>query len=62
LVFVAGLGGPQATTYMISLRWDVANYSQEEVERFVKDVEKAIMWLLEEDSWAQPISDFLGRF
>ncbi|KAJ4293617.1 hypothetical protein N0V90_008901 [Kalmusia sp. IMI 367209] len=62
LVFVAGLGGPQATTFMISLRWDVANYSALEVERFVKDVEKAIVWLLEEGNWEAPVSGFLDQF
>jgi hypothetical protein len=59
LVFVAGLGGPQATTYMISLRWDVANYSMEETEAFVKDVEKAVMWLLEEENWEREVGGFL---
>ena len=59
LVFVAGLGGPQATTYMISLRWDVANYSRGEVERFVKDVERAIHFLLESANWTAPVGDFL---
>lgn len=59
LVFVAGLGGPKATTYMISLRWDVANYSKEETERFVKDTEKAIVWLLEDANWGSPVGQFL---
>lgn len=60
LVFVAGLGGPRATTYMISLRWDVANYSQGEVERFLGDVEKAVLWLLDEENWTLPVGDFLA--
>lgn len=59
LCFVAGLGGPQATTFMISLRWDVANYSQEETERFVGDVEKAVVWLLEEGNWGSSVAEFL---
>jgi len=59
LVFVAGLGGERATTYMISLRWDVANYSREETEAFVGDVEKAVMWLLEERNWGWEVGGFL---
>lgn len=59
LVFVAGLGGLKATTFMISMRWDVANYSQSEVEAFVKDVEKAIVWLLEEGNWEKGVGGFL---
>jgi len=59
MVFVAGLGGPKATTYMISLRWDAANYSQVETERFVRDVEKAVVWLLDEANWEAPVSGFL---
>jgi acyl-CoA synthetase (AMP-forming)/AMP-acid ligase II len=59
MVFVAGLGGPQATTYMISLRWDAANYSQGETEKFVKDVERAVVWLLYEGNWEAPVEGFL---
>lgn len=59
LVFVGGLGGPKATTYMLSLRWDVANYSKKETERFVGDLEKAVVWLLEEGHWEAPIGEFL---
>ena len=59
MVFVAGLGGPKATTYMISLRWDAANYSQVETERFVKDVERAVMWLLDEGNWEKSVGGFL---
>jgi len=61
LVFVAGLGGPKATTFMISLRWDVVNYSLEETERFVKDVEKAVGWLLDERKWHEPVGEFLDE-
>lgn len=59
VVFVAGLGGPRATTFMISLRWDAANYSQAETESFVKDVERAVMWLLDEGNWEAPVGGFL---
>ena len=59
MVFVAGLGGPKATTYMISLRWDAANYSQVETERFVRDVERAVVWLLDEGNWEMPLGGFL---
>lgn len=59
LVFVAGLGGPTATTYGISLRWDVANYSAEETMRFTKDVERGVLWMLEEENWGKPVGEFL---
>jgi hypothetical protein len=59
MVFVAGLGGPKATTYMISLRWDAANYSQVETERFVRDVERAVVWLLDEGNWERDVGGFL---
>jgi acyl-CoA synthetase (AMP-forming)/AMP-acid ligase II len=59
MVFVAGLGGPKATTYMISLRWDAANYSQGETEKFVRDVERAVVWLLEEGNWERGVGGFL---
>jgi acyl-CoA synthetase (AMP-forming)/AMP-acid ligase II len=59
LVFVAGLGGPKATTYMVSLRWDAANYSQAETERFVRDVERAVGWLLDEGNWEKPVGGFV---
>lgn len=46
LVVVAGLGGPKATTYMLSMRWDVANYSREKTQEFVDDLEAAVLWLV----------------
>ncbi|GAB7331580.1 hypothetical protein MBLNU13_g02961t1 [Cladosporium sp. NU13] len=61
LVFVGGLGGPKATTYMLSLRWDVANYSREETERFVGDMERAVVWLLEEENWEREVGGFLDE-
>ncbi|KAF5664959.1 long chain fatty acid ligase [Fusarium heterosporum] len=45
LVVVASLGGPNATTYMMSARWDVANYSREETGAFIQDLEAAVLWL-----------------
>ena len=62
LVFVAGLGGPKATTYMVSMRWDAANYSQVETERFVRDVERAVVWLLDEENWEMPLGGFLEGY
>ncbi|KAF2994277.1 nrps [Curvularia kusanoi] len=59
LVFVAGLGGPDGTVFGISLRWDVANYSKEETMEFVGDVEKAVLWLVEEGNWGRPVGEFL---
>lgn len=60
LVFVAGLGGPRATSYGISLRWDVANYSVGETMRFVRDVERAVLWMLEEGNWGRGVGEFLA--
>jgi hypothetical protein len=46
---------------MISLRWDAANYSREETERLIKDVEKAVMWLVDEKNWDAPVGDLLQQ-
>lgn len=46
---------------MIGLRWEVANHSLEETEAFVKDVEKAVVCLLEEGNWQLPVGGFLDR-
>ncbi|KAF1967257.1 acetyl-CoA synthetase-like protein [Bimuria novae-zelandiae CBS 107.79] len=62
LVFVAALGGPQATMFGISLRWDAANYSPEETMGFVRDTEKAVLWMLEEKNWGRPLGEFLRQF
>ena len=43
----------------VSLRWDVANYSREETMEFMKDVEKAVVWLVEEGNWGKPLGEFL---
>ena len=59
LVVVAGLGGPTATTYMFSMRWDVANYSREKTMVFVDDLKFAVLWLTTKDNWNMPISAFL---
>lgn len=59
LVFVAGLGGPDGTMFGVSLRWDVANYSRGETMEFMKDVEKAVLWLVEEENWGKPLGEFL---
>lgn len=59
LVVVAGLGGPTATTYMMSMRWDVANYSRAKTQAFVDDIKAAILWLTTKDNWEFPVSVFL---
>ena len=59
LVIVAGVGGPQATTFQLSLRWDVANYSRGKTRAFVKDLEAATLWLVERKSWERPVGEFL---
>lgn len=61
LVIVAGLGGPTATTYMISMRWDVANYSREETQVFVDDLKFAVLWLTAKKNWDVPVSGFLDE-
>lgn len=60
LVVVAGLGGPNATTYMISMRWDVANFSGEATRRYLEDLKKTILWLTSKDSWDATISKVLS--
>ena len=59
LVLVAGVGGPKATTYMLSMRWDVANFSRERTKGYVEDIEAAVLWLTEEGNWERPVGDFL---
>ncbi|KAL8961911.1 MAG: hypothetical protein Q9193_001606 [Seirophora villosa] len=61
LVVVAGLGGPTATTFMLSMRWDVANYSRAKTQEFVEHVEAAIIWLTTKDNWDVPVSVLLER-
>lgn len=56
LVVVANLGGPTATTYMISMRWDVANYSREQTQAFVEDLKFAVLWLTTKKNWGTPVS------
>lgn len=59
LVFVAGLGGPTATTYMISMRWDVANFSRQKTQEFVDDVKSALLWLTTNENRDAPVGKFL---
>ncbi|KAL9013369.1 MAG: hypothetical protein Q9173_001941 [Seirophora scorigena] len=61
LVVVAGLGGPTATTFMLSMRWDVANYSRAKTQDFVEHVEAAILWLTAKVNWDVPVSVLLER-
>ncbi|KAL8698938.1 MAG: hypothetical protein Q9224_001626 [Gallowayella concinna] len=61
LVVVAGIGGPAATTYMLSMRWDVANYSRIKTQQFVEDVKGAILWLTAKENWDVPVSVFLEQ-
>lgn len=59
LLVVAGLCGPAATTYMLSMRWDVANYSRAKTQEFVEDLEAAVVWLTAKENWDVPVSAFL---
>lgn len=59
LVVVAGIGGPAATTYMISMRWDVANYSRAETLAYVEDLQRAVIWLTTRENWNAPLGKYL---
>ncbi|KAK8064078.1 acetyl-CoA synthetase-like protein [Apiospora saccharicola] len=59
LVIVAGTGGPRATTFGCSLRWDVANYSREEAARFIKDVEVVMGRLTSAAYWEDEVSSLV---
>ena len=61
LVAVAGIGGPTGTTYMLSMRWDVANYSRENTQEFVDDLKDAVLWLTAKENWNAPVSVFLNE-
>ncbi|KAL8797277.1 MAG: hypothetical protein Q9195_000430 [Heterodermia aff. obscurata] len=61
LVVVAGLGGPTATTYMLSMRWEVANYSREKTQEYVNDLQDAVLWLTAKENWDVPVSVFLNK-
>lgn len=61
LVAVAGIGGPSGTTYMLSMRWDVANYSREKTQEFVDDLKDAVLWLTTKENWDVPVSVFLNE-
>ncbi|KAL8970633.1 MAG: hypothetical protein Q9197_003714 [Variospora fuerteventurae] len=61
LVVVAGVGGPTASTYMLSIRWDAANYSRAKTQEFVKDVETAVVWLTTKGNWDVPVGELVGR-
>lgn len=45
LVIAAALTGPSASTYAISMRQDMANYSRDLTTAFIKDIELALVWL-----------------
>ncbi|KAK6857655.1 hypothetical protein PG995_006482 [Apiospora arundinis] len=55
LVIVAGVGGPRATTFVCSLRCDVANYSREETTQFIADVEIVIDRLTSAAYWDEDV-------
>ncbi|KAF4466112.1 Acyl- synthetase family member 2 mitochondrial [Fusarium albosuccineum] len=59
LVVVGALGGPNSTTYMLSMRWDVANYSRQETNAFVQDLQSAVLWLTTATNWDRPVIEFL---
>ncbi|KAK8040100.1 Nonribosomal peptide synthetases (NRPS) [Apiospora rasikravindrae] len=59
LVVVAGVGGPRATTFGCSLRWDVANYSREEAARFIADVEVVIGRLTSAAHWDDEVGSLV---
>ncbi|RGP62441.1 hypothetical protein FSPOR_9288 [Fusarium sporotrichioides] len=58
LVIIASVGGPSSTTYMLSMRWDVANYSRQETNAFMQDLQSAISWLTTTSNLDSPIGQF----
>ena len=60
LVIVAGLGGPQGTTFIMTTRWDVANYSREEAKSFIKDIEAVVLWLTDPKNFESSLASVLG--
>jgi hypothetical protein len=46
---------------MVSLRWDAANYSRREMGLLIGDVEKAVMWLVDEKNWDARAGDLLQQ-
>lgn len=61
LVLVGSIGGVRGTTYLFSLRWDVANFSKEQAIRYIEDVEKAILLLTCKRRWNTDISTLLDN-
>lgn len=61
LMVVAGLGGPAATTYMLWLGWDEANYSRAKTQEFFEDVKTAVLWLTAKENWDVPVGVLLGQ-
>ncbi|KAI0138789.1 hypothetical protein BJ166DRAFT_489906 [Pestalotiopsis sp. NC0098] len=64
LVVVAGVGGDNATTYLVSMRWDEANYSRGETIKFVNDLELVIRWIIAPENREREIGecmDFLDK-
>lgn len=60
LVIVAGLGGPEGTTFIMTTRWDVANYSREEAKSFLRDIEAVVMWLIDPKNFESPLASILA--
>ena len=61
LMVVAGLGGPSATTYMVWMGWDEANYSRAKTQEFFEDVKTAVLWLTAKENWDVPVRVLLGQ-
>ncbi|KHN94310.1 AMP-dependent synthetase/ligase [Metarhizium album ARSEF 1941] len=61
LVIVSGIGGPKATTYTFSLRWDVANYSRQQAAEYLEHVQAAIQFLTSEEHWDDDVGTVLEK-
>ncbi|KAK6202200.1 putative secondary metabolism biosynthetic enzyme [Pestalotiopsis sp. IQ-011] len=64
LVVVAGMGGDNATTYLVSMRWDEANYPREETVKFLNDLELVVRRIIAPENREREIGeclDFLDK-
>lgn len=59
LIIIGSLGGPRATTFQFTARWDGANFSRDRTLGFLADLEAAILWLCEKSNWHKPVDQFL---
>lgn len=59
IALIGSLGGPKETTYFIGARWDAANFSESEMEAYLEDLKRTILWLIAKENWYSPIGELL---